>query len=486
MTALQQGKPMHQWSHWPLKRLFFVITATVLVFLALVLALGIRQYLLYNQCRQAVADGDRLLFQFTAIKDHLNESLILGEDVNLRAFSGELQNLEKEVEGLKGNILVPDGLKAPLPTRVDLVGLEVRLRAIQEQRPEKTKESAELVRSLNGTNIILQQFRFLLSDHTQTILLGLHRIIVGALGLIVVLSCTLLYLLNRHLATPMLNLCRLTAPEGEGDGDNDALCSMAMLTDRISGVLTGAGVPQWVKGEADLTDPGQIQREALRYRYAVTGCIGSELASELTNRINGVINYTQTLIDITEQGANRQQAAGLYQSLINEEKKTADLVAALQRVSQWQPARGASSLSLSALFRMVALVLDKPLRAESIVLSLPTECQHEVPIAAGDLWLVLLTLLQRGRRALNREAAGAQTEKRLSVECRVCPGENLRLSLVLTNSAAAWDDDRTGSVWPSLTFCTHLLQMHQASLTIEATTPGERLLLDLPCRTSVA
>ena len=90
-----------------------------------------------------------------------------------------------------------------------------RLRAIQEQRQEKTKETAELVRSLNNTNVGLQQFRFSLSDHNQTILLGLHRIIVGALGLIVVLSCTLLYLLNRHLATPMLNLCRLTAAEGE-------------------------------------------------------------------------------------------------------------------------------------------------------------------------------------------------------------------------------------------------------------------------------
>ena len=202
MTVRTQGPTVSRWSHWPLNRLFAAITTTVLVFLALVLVLGVRQYLLYHQCRDAVTSSDRLLFQFTAIKEHLNESLLAGKDINLRAFNGELQHLEKEVEGLTGNILVPEGLKGSLPTRVDLVGLEVQLRAIQEQRQEKTKETAELVRSLNNTNIGLQQFRFSLSDHNQTILLGLHRIIVGALGLIVVLSCTLLYLLNRHLATP--------------------------------------------------------------------------------------------------------------------------------------------------------------------------------------------------------------------------------------------------------------------------------------------
>jgi len=482
VPVLQQGKIEMQWSHWPLKRLFFAITATVLIFLALVLILGVRQYLLYHQCRQAVADGDRLLFQFTAIKDHLNESLILGEDVALHAFNGELQHLEKEAEGLQGNILVPEGLKGSLPSRVDLVGLEVRLRTIQEKRQEKIRETAELVRFLNRTTIGLQQFRFLLSDHTQTILLGLHRIIVGALGLIVVLSCTLLYLLNRHLAAPMLDLCRLIAEKGEGDPP----CSLATLTERIGSLLVATGPFHGTSNAVDPVDPGRMQQEALRYRYAVTGWIGAELASELTNRLNGVINYTQTLIDIDEQGVGQQQTAGRYQALVKEERKTADLIAALQRVGQWQPDRGASSIALSVLFRMVALLLDKPLRAESITLRLPAECRHEATMAAGDLWLVLLTLLQQGRRALNREGAGGLPEKRLSVECRSLPGADLRLCLVLTNSAGAWDEERPGSAWPSLLFCAHLLQRHQASLTAEAVAPGKRLLLTLPCRTSVA
>lgn len=480
MTIPLQERTAHRWTHWPLDRLFRAITATVLVFLALVLALGVRQYMLYDQCRRTVAASDRLLFRFTAIRDHLNESLVMGEEIDLRACNDELQHLEKEAAALRGDLLVPEALRNLLPGRVDLVGLEVRLRAVQERRHEKTEETAAVVRSLDGTNIGLQQFRFLLGDHAQTMLLGLHRIIVGALGLIVALSCTLLYLLNRHLAAPVLALCRLTAPPGDDGDARDPHCSLAVLVARLR-ALPVASEPYRPAAEDDATAPEALHREALRYRHALTGCIGLELASELTNGINGVINYTQTLIDIAEQGGHRQETAGLYRALVREEKKTADLVAALQRVSQWQSARSAASIALPSLFQMVLLVLDKPLRAESVALGLPTDCRHDIPIPAGDLWLVLLTLLQQGRRALHRETTGARSEKWLNVACRVQPGADRRLQLVLTNSAAAWDDG-SEPVWPSLTFCAHLMHRHQASLTVEPTLQGTHLLLDLPCR----
>jgi hypothetical protein len=481
LTSRTLNGPGWSWASWPLNRIFFGITVTVLVFLALVLALSVRQYLLYQQCRQAVATGDRLLFQFTAIKDHLGESLILGEDVNLHAFNGELQNLEKEIEGLTGNILVPEGMKGALPSRVDLVGLEVRLRSIQDQRADKTKETVELARSLNGINISLQQFRFHLTDYTQTILLGLHKIIAGALGLIVALTCTLLFMLNRHLAAPILDLCRLAASSAGEGGDSEPECSLQTLIGRITRQLAGQRVP----GESHPSAPELLQREAARYRYAVTGCIGAELASELTNSINGVINYTQTLVDIDQQGGDRQQATHLYQALIKEVGKTADLVVTLQRIGQWQSAPN-SSVSLQKLFGMLAQVLDKPLRAESIVLSLPVDCPYEVPVTAGDIWLVLLTLIHQGRCALNRTLPGKQEGKRLRLECMLLPGDHRRLALTLTNSTAVWDDEGSGeSIWPSRTFCTHLLQRHQVTLTAPELSGETLLILDLPYRNSV-
>ena len=238
-------------------------------------------------------------------------------------------------------------------------------------------------------------------------------------------------------------------------------------------------------GDLNLSGPATLQREAIRYRYAVTGCIGTDLASELTNSINGVINYTQTLVDIDQQGGDQQQAAHRYQALVNEVQKTADLVALLQRVGQWQSAP-ASSVSLKMLFQMLTLLLNKPLRADSIVLSLPVDCSHEVAMTAGDLWLVLLTLIHQGRQALNRIVPGKQTEKWLRLEGMALPGNDRRFTLTLTNSAAAWDDEGSGeSIWPSRTFCTLLLHRHQVALTAPKVSGGTHLILELPCRNSV-
>jgi len=485
---LHGGISQRWWASSPLNRVFFGITGTVLVFLFIVCSLGIRQYLLYNQCQQAVAASDRLLFQFTTIKGHLDESLILMEDVNLHTLDNELQNLEKDAVGLSRNILVPERLKATLFSRVDLVGLEVQLRAIQDQRPDKKNETVELVRALNALNINLQQFRFHLSDYTQTILLGLHKIIGGSLGLIVALTCSLLFMLNRHLAAPVLNLCRLTDHLGTRGGEGARECSLEELTTRISGRLAAPVGSDPVRERTGGGTPDTLQREALRYRYGAAGYISSEITSESINIINGVINYTQTLIDIDEQGGSRQQCAGLYRSLLKEEKKIADLVAGMHLVWQGPPSRS-PSVSLSSLLTMLALVLDKPLRAESIVFTVPVECRYEVQIPAGDLWLVLLTLTQSGRRALNQAFPGKQPNKQMTMECHLPPpSEGQRLTLRLYNSASSWPDDAApaGTVWPSLTFCTHLLQHHQASLTFHEESTGTQLLLDLPCRTTAA
>ena len=473
------------WVGLPLNRLFAAITAVVLACLLLVIALGVRQYLLYHRCQQAVAASDRLLFQFTAIKGHLNESLVLGEAVNLQQLNGELQQLEEEADGLHRNLLVPEGLKPSLLSRVDLVNLEVRLRAVQERREEKVREAAELVRALTAANIGLQQFRLHLGDHTQAILLGLHRIIVGALGLIVALTCSLLILLNHHLAAPMLRLCALTARPGASGGAGDAACSLQELTERVAGLLTGGA--GGADGEvATRTGVEDIRRRAVCFRYAVAGSIGSEMTSDLTNILNGVINYTQTLIDLGDGGETGPPREPLYQSLLKEEKKIVELAAAMQRLGQGVSSRQASSLS--SLFRALALILDKPLRAESIVLVVPAECRWEVAVPGGDLWLVLFTLVQQGRRALKRALPDRQQEKVLRIDCAPDDANEGRVTLTLANTAGSWDEEsgEMAPAWPSQPFCTDLLRLHDAILTTVATAEGNRLQLTLPGRGKAA
>ncbi|MGD9947035.1 MAG: hypothetical protein AB7U29_01000 [Desulfobulbus sp.] len=466
--------PRGLWSNWPLQRIFQTITGLVLVFFTVILILGVRQYLLYDQCRQSVAASDRLLFQFTTIEDHLNESLVQGQEINLRNLSDELQLLDKEVGHLSADILVPDGLKPSLPSRVDLIGLEVQLRSIQEQPEEKNRETVALVRALSGINVGLQQFRFGLGDHTQRILLGLHKIIAGALGLIVVLSSTLLYLLNHSLTAPILALCRVSGLE---DGER---CSLSALTQQIER-LQQANDPQQ-ETTTGSTEPEELYLRAHRFRSTVLGVMGTELASELTNRLNGILNYTQTMIDVEGKEEGPQLRADILPLLVHEEKKAAELVGIVQRVGHWQPARP-SSIPLQPLFTQLALLLEKIFRAESITLELPLENRFEALVPAGDFWLVLLTLINQARRSLNQNTANSQTAKLISITAEPTD-QSGQLRLQLNNSSGTWLEGDS-ALWPDRSFCSQLLQQHQAAL--HEHPKGSRLQLDLefPCRNSV-
>jgi hypothetical protein len=638
------------WATWPLNRIFSTITAIVLVFLCIVMALAARQYLLYRQCRLAVTAGDQLLYQFTSIKGHLSESLVTTQEINLQTLNRDLRTLEQTAEELNNNMLVPDAFKPALLSRADLVGLEVRLRAMRDLQDTPPQEKAELIRSLNSINVGMQQFRLLLGEYTQAILLGLHKIIAGALGLIVVLTCCLLFILNRYLALPVLDLCRRT--DRQRPSDTSVTCSLNGLSQQIDAIctrherstcmLTTAnnlatlfGRPQpiqhiweevatilsadpehlcvWIGSPAsnstdifpvhsslsssptndDLlrqiahccrkkdefcrtahqamttltpalhtfpsselpaflrprvsenhrnvtalsiplmkgaiaeriitlysqipgcldrrktlllkhllsglnstchqtssrhtgtsTSPDRRRRYALRFRYAAAGWIGSEIAAEIINDINGVLNYTQTLMDLEHQKTNRPQRTSLLQALMQEEKKIAALVTGMQHLFTGQHA-DLGHASLSTLFRVLTAVLDKRLQAESINCTFPEPYPDVVQIPAGDLWLVLLTLVQCGRRAFHQAAPLHNKEKRLVVACLNENTTQNRVVLRFTNSTCSWPAPtlQDSAVWPSLAFCRHLLRLHGGDLNLQEEAPHfQAILLDLPCR----
>lgn len=446
----------------------------MLVFFSVILILGVRQYLLYNKCQQAVAAGDRLLFQFTAVKDHLNESLVKGQEIHLQNLNKELQLLNEDVGQLSANLLVPEGLKGALPSRVDLVGIEVKLRSIQEQTEGNDQETVALIRTLGEINLGLQQFRFGLGDHTQRILLGLHKIIAGALALMVVLSCTLLYRLNQSLTEPLLALCDASGVE------NGERCSFMALIEQIERLQKQAN--EQVSAEVKIEPKDPIVQAQL-YRSTVLGIVGTELANELTNRVNGILNYTQTLVDVEGKEEGPQLRNDILPLLLHEEQRAAELVGIVQRVGQWQPTRP-SSISLQRIFRQLALLLDTTLRAESVTLELPTDAQSEALIPAGDLWLILLTLIDQGRRALKNMSAPPDSGKQIHLLLEPT-GDSGTVRLLLSNSSGGW---AAGDplLWPDRVLCMQLLQQHQASLEEQVKGAKLTLIMTLPCCTHVA
>lgn len=208
-----------------------------------------------------------------------------------------------------------------------------------------------------------------------------------------------------------------------------------------------------------ITAPQHFQR----YCYTASGVVSNEFASSITNLVNGTINYTQQLIDLSEQVKTRPEAVKILGNMLVEEKKIARLAANMLLAGGKYQSKGTGT-TLNTFIQGISAVFKKPLQSESIELFIdcPNDCTVKIPI--NTLWLVTLTILQLGRSSLLQSTSANQ--KSISIACSQYP-EKQQLTIQYTNSTQSWDIAtlQNHPIWPSLDYCTQLMQQNHGDLT---------------------
>lgn len=223
----------------PIKRIFPLLTGCILILLILVIALGVRQYFLYHKCTLAVTKSDKLLFEYTALQKYLSESLTSESQVNLTRLSSEFERLNVMSGELQSNPLIPDGLKGKLISRTDFISLLADLqKALDTTSTPSPAEKTNLIKQINSINNRLLGFRIALTDATQTILKGLHNLIIGTLGLLFVFSSLLLFIMSRYIGRPLTRLVNTSFRSNSATGSKPELISIDELADNIDQVIT--------------------------------------------------------------------------------------------------------------------------------------------------------------------------------------------------------------------------------------------------------
>ena len=208
MTAVKMAGLIQQFLfELPLKKTLLLTTGIAILLLSIVTILGVKQYLLYQHCNLVVTASKQLLFQFSGIKEHINEALIIRGKIQFKDIYGEIEDLESDIALFENDILIPENFKQGFITQIDLVGLGVKLRSVQETTditsPEQLSTLTALLRSMYSR---ITQFHQGLSSYTQSLLLGLHKTLVGCLALTIFVVSTLLFLVNRSISRPILQL----------------------------------------------------------------------------------------------------------------------------------------------------------------------------------------------------------------------------------------------------------------------------------------
>ncbi|MFH1019612.1 MAG: hypothetical protein V1782_03205, partial [Pseudomonadota bacterium] len=93
---------------FPLKKTIHATAVSVTLILVALLGLGIRQYQLYRNHVEVSRQTERLIFQFSIIREHVTENLLEGQYGGLASVGAELEELNRNLVTVIGNRFIDD------------------------------------------------------------------------------------------------------------------------------------------------------------------------------------------------------------------------------------------------------------------------------------------------------------------------------------------------------------------------------------------
>lgn len=446
-----------------LKNIFSLFTATTICLLFIVIFFASKQYFLYRHCETLVDSSQHLLFQFTGIKEHINETLLSNKSLNSSELIKEIQGLDIQLKNILEDILIPEEFKLSFISQLDLLNITVSLRDIQNSAGTPTPEQLGLLSTqLRNINLKLSNFHQLITRYTQTQLLGLHQALVGLLSIVIALVSIMLLVINRYITSPIIHYCRNLFPK-----ETDTI-SLFTLHKTIENLATQP-IRQNTQDISKNTD--ELSR---LYRYSSIGHLLGGLSHELTNLSNGAINYTQAILDISDDFQLDDDSKQLLQKLFTEEKKMSQLLTRMIHFASGSAKGSAKILSVDEIFDEITTLVRGTFKNDGIELAVTLgDPTLRLTNHVSDLQLVILSALQSSRACLNKKFSKDQSGvKQIKVMLDDEAISENKVIVSIYDNGASKDlnivdgDDRSVRPWHNMTFCIDFLQTFGGSLSI--------------------
>lgn len=463
-----------------LKRIFSLFTFSTIALLLIIILLAGKQYLLYRHCGQIVESSQHLLFQFTGIKEHINETLLQNKTLNSQEIIKEIQGLDDELTTILDDVLIPEEYKLNFLSQFDLVDITVTLRSFQNihETPD-TNQLTKLTAQLQNIHSKLSIFHQLLTRYTQKQLLGLHRALVGLLAIIIALVSIMLMVINQYITSPIIHYCKNLFPD---EKDSISLFSLHKTIENM------AMQPTVVSAQPDKGNDAEL---LILYRNSSVGNLLSGLSNELTNRSNGIINYTQAILDLSEDLQIDNDSKQLLQKLFTEEKKMAELLMHMLQFTSISKDGAPQNLSLNDLFGHITTLVQGTLKNDRINLSIHLDDPARIlNYHVSDLQLVILSALQSSRVAFDqRSGTDADNQKQINISFADEMIAENRIIISIQDNGAPWNlnsrqtTNTLNRPWHNMTFCNNFLETFGGSLTVTRESNQTNLcVIEIPFR----
>ncbi len=249
---------------FPLKKILYTFYLVISIGLVLLLFMGIRQSQLYHAQVGVVEQTEKLLFQFSIIREHISSALMERDKISFAGLSEEMETLNYNLTQVLDTRHISEEFKLTLLNSIDLHGIVLLLRAIEagEANPEDHRRLSREIRTL-GERLIL--FDRVLVNSSRQRLIGFQNMVIGATALALSMLVGILVLFHRRLLSPLWSLV----------DDADRLLAGEIREVQVSSKSKEAAVL------ADIINEQQDLKEAVAIRLQKCRQISGEMVASL-------------------------------------------------------------------------------------------------------------------------------------------------------------------------------------------------------------
>lgn len=194
----------------PLKKTISIVVMAAGITLAGLLGLGLRQVQLVRSQAEITAQAEKIIFQFTIIREHLDELLLAGQYDKLPRVATELEELNDNLTRLLSLKEITEEYRMGLLNGMDLPGTILLVRKLGEG-PGAIETVRQLNAGMRALNERLLLFDRLLVSATKARLINFQNIVIGMLALLLSLLVGILMWLRRRVVVPLAQLDANTA-----------------------------------------------------------------------------------------------------------------------------------------------------------------------------------------------------------------------------------------------------------------------------------
>ena len=292
-----------------LRRLSIVTFFAIAVLLATLVYTGFRQNRSMDDYATLVQESESIIFLYATIREQATEGLLQRDSSLMLAAAKEFEKLHVRYAALLGNSRIPVQYKLSFINKIDLEEMVITLRNLGETPEDQAKGGTVLKQLRQMNKQFLEVDRVVVGEMKSRVMQYQKQALI-LMGLIIALSCGCLIMLYQKAVRPLSTIATQTQ-----DAVNEGVVSSIK-----AGRNTSMEVNMLLSSLNQLlASPVENSAESLTHSRREAEI--SAIVNEVTNRLNGIINYSQLLADYCEaEQVGGEQKEILYKIIENGEK----------------------------------------------------------------------------------------------------------------------------------------------------------------------